>query len=116
MSAKRTAGKKSPEEFWSKVLAGPKVKRILEKRGFSPEAFQRDYEADTSRGPRSPKRPSRIQIDAVEAFQKSGDFEALKEALNTKSSAVANSALRRVVQFKALGGVKTVRRRSGADA
>ena len=112
MPASKSDGKKSPEEFWSKVLAAPKVKRILEKRGFSPEAFQRDYEADTSRGPRAPKRPSRAQIDAVEAFQNSGDFEALKRALETKSPAVANSALRRVLQFKALGGVKTVRRRS----
>lgn len=114
MAASKSSGKKTPEEFWSKVLAAPKVKRILEKRGFSPEAFQRDYEADTSRGPRSPKRPSRLQIDAVEAFQRSGDFDALKESLGTKSSAVANSALRRVVQFKALGGVKTVRRRTGS--
>jgi hypothetical protein len=109
--SKRTGGRKAPEEFWSKVLAAPKVKRILEKRGFSPEAFQRDYEADTSRGSRTPKRPSRSQIDAV---QRSGDFEALKRALSTDSSAVANSTLRRVVQFKALGGVKTVRRQSGA--
>jgi hypothetical protein len=112
--SKRTGGGKAPEEFWSKVLAAPKVKRILEKRGFSPEAFQRDYEADTSRGPRSPQRPSRTQIDAVEAFQQSGDFDALKRALSTESSAVANSSLRRVMQFKALGGVKTVRRRTGA--
>ncbi len=52
--SKRTGGRKAPEEFWSKVLAAPKVKRILEKRGFSPEAFQRDYEADTSRGSRTP--------------------------------------------------------------
>ncbi len=111
--SKRTGGRKAAEEFWSKVLAAPKVKRILEKRGFSTESFHRDYEADTSRGPRTPKRPSRGQIDAVEAFQRSGDFEALKRALSTESSAVANSTLRRVVQFKALGGVKTVRRQSG---
>jgi hypothetical protein len=111
---KRTSEKKPPAEFWSKVLAAPKVKRILERRGFSAEAFQRDYEADTSRGPRMPKRPGRDQLDAVEAFQRSGDFEALKRALSTDSSAVANSTLRRVVQFKALGGVKTVRRRLGA--
>ena len=111
--SKRTASKKTSAEFWSKVLAAPKVKRILEKRGFSPDAFQRDYEADTSRGPRLPNRPSRIQLDAVEAFQQTGDFEVLKKALGTDSSAVANSALRRVVQFQAMGGVKTVRRRSG---
>jgi len=112
--SKRTGGRKDPADFWSKVLAAPKVKRILEKRGFSPEAFQRDYEADTSRGPRTPKRPTRSQIDAVEAFQRSGDFEALKRALATESSAVANSTLRRVVQFTALGGVKTVRRQPSA--
>jgi hypothetical protein len=115
MAAQRKSGKKTPEEFWSKVLAAPKVKRILEKRGFDTEAFRRDYEADTSRGPRTPKRPSKQQMDAVEAFQRTGDFDALKRSLETESAAVANSALRRVLQFKALGGVKTVRRRSGSE-
>jgi|GEM_PF-2707133 len=115
MAAQGNPGKKTPEEFWSKVLAAPKVKRILEKRGFDTEAFRRDYEADKSRGPRAPRRPSKQQMDAVEAFQRTGDFEALKRSLDTESAAVANSALRRVLQFKALGGVKTVRRRSAAD-
>jgi len=115
MAAQRVEGRKTPEEFWSKVLAGPKVKRILEKRGFDPDAFRRDYEADTSRGPRGPKRPTKPELDAVEAFQRTGDFEALKTSLGTESAAVANSALRRVLQFKALGGVKTVRRRGGMD-
>jgi hypothetical protein len=50
-------------------------------------------------------------MDAVEAFQKTGDFDALKRALHTASAAAANSALLRVVQFQARGGVKTVRRR-----
>jgi len=114
MSARKKAGTKTPEEFWSKVLAAPKVKRILEKRGFDAEAFRRDYEADTSRGPRAPKRPSKQEMDAVEAFQRTGDFDALKESLGTRSTAVANTALRRVLQFKALGGVKTVRRPGGS--
>ena len=113
MTAHKRSGRKTPEEFWSKVLAAPKVKRILEKRGFDPEAFRRDYEADTTRGPRVPKRPTKQEMDAVEAFQRQGDFEALKLSLGTQSAAVANSALRRVLQFKALGGVKTVRRRAG---
>ena len=108
----RRAGEKSPEEFWSKVLSAPKVKRILEKRGFSPDAFRRDYETDTSRGPRSPKKPNRSEMDAVEMFQETGDFEALRNALGTRSAAVANSALRRVLQYKAKGGVKTIRRRA----
>ena len=42
MTAHKRSGRKSPEEFWSKVLAAPKVKRILEKRGFDPEAFRRE--------------------------------------------------------------------------
>ncbi len=112
MAARKT-GQKSSDEFWSKVLSAPKVRRILENRGFSPEGFRKDYEADTSRGPRSPKQPNRAEMDAVEMFQETGDFEALKVALTTKSAAVANSALRRVLQFKAKGGVKTIRRRSG---
>lgn len=111
MVVEKRTKQKSPEEFWSKVLAAPKVKRILQKRGFDPEAFRRDYEADSSRGPRTPKRPSKQQMDAVEAFQRTGDFDVLKSSLETESAAVANSALRRVLQFKALGGVKTVVRR-----
>jgi hypothetical protein len=114
MAAKRKSRKKTPQEFWTKVLAAPKVKRILEKHGIKPDAFQRDYEADSSRGPRAPKRPTRAQIDAVEAFQKTGDFESFKKSLSTTSSTVANSALRRVVQFKAIGGTKPPRRRGGA--
>ena len=105
----------SPEDFWSKVLSAAKVRRILRQRGFDPEAFRRDYEADNTRGVRAPKRPSKQELEAVEAFQGSGDFEALKRALDTRSSTVANAALRRVVQFQATGGVKTIRRaRSGA--
>jgi hypothetical protein len=113
---KMTAGgkKKTADEFWSKVLSATKVKRILEKRGFNAEAFRKDYEADTSRGPRAPKRPNKAQLDAVEAFQNTGDFDALKVSLGTQSAAVANSALRRVLQFKARGGVKTVRRPAAA--
>lgn len=114
MAARKS--QKSPDEFWSKVLSAPKVKRILEKRGFSTEGFRRDYEADTSRGPRAPKKPSKAEIDAVEVFQETGDFEELKVALATRSAAVANSALRRVLQFKAQGGVKTIRRRPNVSA
>ncbi len=104
--------KKTPEEFWSNILSAPKVKRILEKRGFDAEAFRKDYETDTSRGPRVPKRPTKIELDSVEAFEKNGDFDELKTTLGTKSAAVANTSLRRVIQFKAHGGVKTVRRRA----
>ncbi len=107
-------GAKSSDEFWSKVLSAPKVKRILERQGMSPEGFRREYEADNSRRARKPRAPSRQQIDAVEAFQRSGDFERLKQALGTQRSAVANSALRRVLQYKAQGGVKTIRRRSAS--
>ena len=49
MAARKT-GQKSSEEFWSKVLSAPKVRRILENRGFSPDGFRKDYEADTSLG------------------------------------------------------------------
>jgi len=103
---------KSGEEFWASVLSGPKVKRILEKRGFSPEGFRRDYEADNSRATRKLRAPSRAEIDAVEAFQKSGDFDQLKRSLATRSAAVANAALRRVVEYQARGGVKTIRRQA----
>ncbi len=107
---------KSAEEFWGSVLSGPKVKRILERRGFSPDAFRKDYEADTSRAPRRVKAPSGAEIDAVEAFQRTGDFEELKRSLGTTSAAAANGTLRRVLQYKAQGGVKTIRRSRSSAA
>lgn len=105
---------KTAEQFWRSVLSGPKVKRILERRGFSPEGFRKDYEQDNSRAPRRVKTPNHGEIDAVEAFQKTGDFEQLKRSLSTRSAAVASAALRRVVQYQAQGGVKTIRRRAVA--
>jgi hypothetical protein len=114
MSETNNAGKQSTQDFWSKMLSAAKVKRILEKRGFAPAAFRSDYEADTSRGPRVPRRPTKQELDSVESFQKTGDFEAFRSALGGVSANAANAALRRVMQFKALGGVKTVRRRGGS--
>lgn len=101
---------KDPGDFWGKILSAARVKRILRKRGFGPEAFRRDYEADTSRGPRGFKRPSKTELDAVEAFQKNGDFEALKRTLDAASAAAASSVVRRVVQFQARAGARTGRR------
>lgn len=114
MTARKRAGKTAADDFWNKMLSAAKVKRILEKRGVDPSAFRRDYEADNSRGPRKPKQPTKREMDAVEVFQRTGDFEALKRSLSRQSTAAANAALRRVLQFKAQGGVKTVRRRSGS--
>ena len=103
---------KGPQDFWASVLSGPKVKRILERRGFSPDAFRKDYEADRSRAPRRVKVPNRAEIDAVESFERNGDFDQFKQVLSTRSAAVANAVLRRVLQYKAQGGVKTIRRRA----
>ena len=105
--SKRTGGRKAPEEFWSKVLAAPKVKRILEKRGFSPDAFQRDYEADTSRGSRTPKRPSRSQIDAVEAFAFDGIY-ALRQACTSSPAepVLLHEALRRTTTVGLTGRLR----------
>lgn len=87
------------DKFWSTVLQARKVKRVLEKNGCKPEVFQRDYEDDHQRE-HTPKKPSQKQVDAVEAFQVSGDLEALKHTLLTKSTPVANGIIRRVIQFE----------------
>lgn len=105
--------KASSKDFWSKMLSAQKVKRILEKRGFDAEAFRRDYESDTHRGPRRASKPSDREINAVEGFLKSGDYPALLSALNTKSRPKADAAIRRVVAWKGQGGgAKTTRRKS----
>ncbi len=109
-----TARKKGSEkDFWSKMLSGRKVKRILAKRGFDAEAFRKDYEADRNRASRKSPRPTEKEIDGVEAFMKSGDYDQFLKALGTSSRPKADSALRRVVAWKSRGGVKTIRRRVG---
>jgi hypothetical protein len=109
------AAQKTGKDFWSKMLSAAKVKRILEKRGFEPEAFRKDYEADTNRGPRKASKPSDKEIDAVEGFLKTGDYDAYLQALGSDSRPKADSALRRVVAWKGQGGVKTIRRKSRRD-
>jgi hypothetical protein len=105
------AAYKSSKNFWTKMLSAAKVKRILETRGFDADAFRKDYEADTNRGPRKAAKPTDKEINAVEGFLKSGDYEEFLRALDTKSRPKADSALRRVVAWKGQGGVKTVRRK-----
>ena len=112
MAVKRKPSEKS---FWSRMLSAHKVKRILEKRGFDPEAFRRDYETDTARGPRNAARPSEKDLNAVEGFLKTGDYSAYMQSLGTKSRPKADSVLRRVVAWKGQGGVKTVRRKASRD-
>ena len=111
MATKRSAGR---TDFWGKMLSAHKVKRILEKRGFDSEAFRRDYETDTNRGPRKASRPADREISAVETFLTSGDYPGLLTLLGTKSRPKADAAIRRVVTWKGQGGLKTVRRRTGS--
>jgi hypothetical protein len=111
MTAKKKADEKS---FWGKMLSAYKVKRILEKRGFDAEAFRRDYEADTNRGPRKASRPSDREIASVDGFLKSGDYVGFMHDLSTKSRPKADAVLRRVVAWKGQGGVKTIRRRANS--
>ena len=110
MAARKKATEK---DFWTKMLSGNKVRRILEKRGFDAEAFRKDYEADNNRAPRKSPRPSEKEIDGVEAFMKSGNYDQFLKALGTQSRPKADSALRRVVAWKGRGGIKTIRRRTG---
>ena len=105
-------GSSSGKNFWTKMLSAQKVKRILEKRGLDPEAFRKNYESDTNRGPRRASRPSDKEVNSVEAFLKTGDYPGLMTSLGTKSRPKADAAIRRVVAWKGQGGVKKRRRKS----
>ena len=109
MAAKSSS---SGNKFWTKMLSAQKVKRILEKRGFDPESFRKNYESDTNRGPRRASRPSDKEVNSVEAFLKTGDYPGLMTSLGTKSRPKADAAIRRVVAWKGQGGVKKRRRKS----
>jgi hypothetical protein len=109
-----TSNSTSIKPFWNRMLSAWKVKRILEARGFDAEAFRRDYEADTHRGPRRPGRPPEREINAVDDFLKSGDYQGFMNSLGTDSRPKADSALRRVVEWKGQDGLKAVRKRASA--
>ncbi len=111
------SGQYSAKPFWNRMLSAWKVKRILESQGFDIEAFRRDYEADTHRGPRRPGRPPEREISAVESFLKSGDYQSFMTSLKTDSRPKADSALRRVVEWKGQDGARPSRRRiSSSDS
>ena len=109
MVAKKKLGAKN---FWSKMLSAHKVKRILQKRGFDTEAFRRDYETDSNRGPRKASRPPDRQISSAEAVLKSGDYPGLLSSLGTKSRPKADAAIRRVVTWNGQASAKAVSRRA----
>lgn len=111
LAARRSS--RSVETFWeeSRLLSSAKVKRILEKRGFDPNAFARDYLEDRSRAPRGANRaPTKAQIDAVKAFLKEGDVEQLKERLRVKTPAAALNVVAAVNKYLSEGGVVAIRR------
>jgi hypothetical protein len=112
MSVMAAKSSSSGNKFWTKMLSAQKVKRILEKRGFDPESFRKNYESDTNRGPRRASRPSDKEVNSVEAFLKTGDYPGLMTSLGTKSRPKADAAIRRVVAWKGQSGVDTKRRKS----
>ncbi len=112
-SRKKQSSRRSDSEriqdFWDKPLSGQKVKRILQRRGFDANAFKKDYLEDRSRVSKI-TAPSAKTWDTVEVFQKDGDLDALMEKLDLKTPAAANNVIRRVIQYKAQGGKKVIRR------
>ena len=100
MPARKTIKKKTPTAVVHKMLSENKVLRVLNTMEVDVEAFKEAYEGDTTRaGGLRPPTPE--QIAAVEQFQKTGDLQALKLALETASSQSAFGAVARVVAFKA---------------
>lgn len=98
MAAKKSRAKADPD-FWTKMLSASKVKRVLERRGFDPEAFRKDYESDNTRAPRSSLRPSAREIEAVAEYQRDWDVKALMARLNVKTKASALVVVDRVMRW-----------------
>ncbi len=96
----KKTGRKKTGENKGKLLSASKVERILSDMKVDVAAFKKRYEEDTSRGGRL-RTPTPKQIAAVEQFQKTGDLEKLKAALNTKNLQTAYAAVARVTGWKA---------------
>lgn len=101
---KKQSAKPTVSDFYNpdsgRMLPVRKVERVLETIGVDPQAFAKAYLEDTSRrvGPRD---PSDEEQKAVAAFEKSGNLDALMEALDTESPQTAYAAVTRVIRFRA---------------
>jgi hypothetical protein len=84
-----------------KLLSESKVLRVLESMGVDPAKFRKAYEQEPSRRGRGMREPEPREIKAVEEFQKTGDFGALRKALGNKPAQIATAAVARVIAFRA---------------
>ena len=96
---KKKTGRKKTGKNKGKLLSASKVERILIEMEVDVAAFKKRYEENTSRGG-GMRTPTPEQIAAVEQFQKTGDMEKLKAALNTKNQQTANAAVARVTGWQ----------------
>ena len=84
-----------------KLLSEGKVLRVLASMGVDPAKFKKLYEqAPVQRG-RGMREPDAREVKAVEEFQKTGDFAALRKALGNKPTQIATAAVTRVIAFQA---------------
>lgn len=107
-TGKSTRRKRDEIPFWERMLSGQKIERVLSKMGADTSLFQKEYLADTSRVRGTHVDPA--EWDAVAVFEKSGDLNALMERLSLKTTQSANNVIRRVIQARARGETKVVRR------
>lgn len=99
----------SNQDFWSRMLSASKVRRVLERRGFSPEAFVKDYLEDHSRAPRGLRRPEKREIDAVAQYHRDWDINGLMARLRVKTKTSALTTVDRVMRWQARTGTKKAR-------
>lgn len=93
------------------MLSASKVKRVLKRRGFDPDAFMEDYLGDNTRAPRASSRPSHAEIDAVDQYHRDWDVRALMRRLGVRTKASALVVVDRVMRWQArTGATKVVRR------
>lgn len=88
------------KNFWEKMLFANKVKRILEKLEIDSEAFQKEYENDTTRPRRGVAVPTDNEVEAVETFLQTNDYASFLKTIGAKSRVKADSTLRRVLTWR----------------
>lgn len=89
----------------SAQLSGAKVGRILDKMQVNREEFEKLYKDEKLL--KLPPRPTDIEVEAVKNFMNTGDFVQLQKDLDIGNSVTsANSAIRRVTQWRAIDNRK----------
>lgn len=98
--SENTAKTRTRRSFWDSTLQAPKVRAALESLGVDPASFEAAYRETRKTRTLRPVAEAFTpeQINAIKAFRKDGDIQALATALNRSMQGAAAVVARALAQ------------------